>query len=176
MTEILRTGLLAGTGILTAPATPVADRCRDLGADVGALDADLLDEAAVEAAARPCDVLVVDGAALFGDGGDAALRAVLDGAWCAVRAVANVAFVPEARGGKVVLLAPRPDAGPAAEGLRAGLENLARVTSIEWARFAITPTAVLPGRQTSAADLAEVVAYLASPAGDYFAGCRLELQ
>jgi citronellol/citronellal dehydrogenase len=174
----LREGLLAGRAVLTAPVTPLTDRCAALGAEIGVLEADLLDEGAVEAAAGgvACDTLVIDGAALFGAGGDQALRAALDGAWCAVRAVANAAFIPGERGGKVVLVAPRPGAGEGAEGLRAGLENLARVTSVEWARFAITPTAILPGPEATGDEVAEVVAYLASPAGDYFAGCRLELQ
>jgi NAD(P)-dependent dehydrogenase (short-subunit alcohol dehydrogenase family) len=176
MKGLLRDGLLSGTTVLTAPATPRADACRALGAEVRALEADLLDEAAVEAAAGPCDVLVVDGAALFGDGGDDALRRALDGAWCAVRATANAAFIPDERGGKVVLLAPRVGAGVAAEGLRAGLENLARVTSIEWSRYGITPTALLPGPATTDDELGDLVAYLASPAGDYFAGCAFALQ
>ena len=112
--------------------------------------------------------------ALFGAGGADALRAALDGAWCATRATVNAAFLPE-RGGKIVLVGPRPGAGEHAEALRAGVENLARTTSIEWTRYAITPSAVLPGARASEAEIAEVVAYLVSPAGDYFAGCRLDL-
>ena len=91
-----------------------------------------------------------------------------------MRATVNASFLG-AGSGKIVLVAPRPGAGEHAEALRAGVENLARTTSIEWARYAITPTAVLPGPQTADAELAEVVAYLVSPAGDYFAGCVLAL-
>ncbi len=174
MHEVLREGLLAGTTVIAAPPTAAAAACARLGADVRPLDADLLDEAAVEAAVGPCHALVVDAAALFGAGGAEALRATLDGTWCAVRATANAAFLP-AGAGKVVLVAPRPDAGEHAAALRAGLENLARTTSIEWARYAITPTALLPGPRTPETELAEVVAYLASPAGDYFSGCVMEL-
>ena len=174
MHEVLRDGLLAGTTVIAAPPTAAAAACARLGADVRPLEADLRDEAVVEAAVGPCHALVVDAAALFGGGGDAALRAALDGAWCAVRATANAAFIPGG-GGKVVLVAPRPAAGEHAEALRAALENLARTSSIEWARYAITPTALLPGPETPETELAEVVAYLASPAGDYFSGCVMEL-
>src|ERR671934_252664 len=51
------------------------------------------------------------------------------------------------------------------EGGRAGLENLARTLSIEWARHAVTTVAIAPGASTSAGELAALVAYLASPAG-----------
>jgi NAD(P)-dependent dehydrogenase (short-subunit alcohol dehydrogenase family) len=172
--EVLRDGLLAGTTVIAAPPTAATGACARLGADVRPLDADLLDEPAVEAVVGPCHALVVDAAALFAGGGPDALRAALDGAWCAVRAAANAAFIP-AGAGKVVLVAPRPAAGEHAEALRAGLENLARTTSIEWARFGITPTALLPGAQTSDPEVAEVVAYLVSPAGDYFSGCVLDV-
>jgi NAD(P)-dependent dehydrogenase (short-subunit alcohol dehydrogenase family) len=176
MTGLLRDGLLTGTAVLAAPETVAVAACRALGAEVRALEADLLDEAAVEAATGPCDVLVVDAAARFGGGGDDALRAALDGTWCAVHATANAAFIPEERGGKVVLVAPRPAAGERAEALRAGLENLARTTSIEWSRYGITTSAVRPGAQATDDEVADLVAYLASPAGDYFSGCALDLQ
>ena len=174
MHEVLREGLLSGTTVIAAPPTAAAAACARLGAEVRPLDVDLLDEAAVEAAVGPCDALVVDAAALFGAGGADALRAALDRTWCVVRATASAAFLPAGRG-KVVLVAPRNEAGEHATALRAALENLARTTSIEWARHAITPTALRPGAQTSDAELAEVVAYLASPAGDYFSGCVMEL-
>src|SRR5947209_9255966 len=174
MHEVLRDGLLAGTAVLAAPGTGAAQACARLGADVRALEADLLDEVAVEAAVAPCQALVVDAGGLFGAGGPEGLRAALDGAWCAMRATVNASFLG-AGSGKIVLVAPRPGAGEHAEALRAGVENLARTTSVEWARYAITPTAVLPGPQTADAELAEVVAYLVSPAGDYFAGCVLAL-
>ena len=176
MHGVLRDGLLAATTVLTAPATPYADACARLGAEVRAVDADLLDEGAVEAAVGPCDALLVDAAALFGDGGPDALRRALDGAWCAMRATANAAFIPDDRGGKVVLVAPRPGAGAHAEALRAGLENLSRTTSIEWSRYAITPTTVRPGPTTTIVETAELVAYLVSPAGNYFSGCVLDLE
>jgi citronellol/citronellal dehydrogenase len=78
-------------------------------------------------------------------------------------------------GGKIVLLAPPPDAGPHAEAARDALENLARTLSIEWARHGIRITAITPGTATTAGEVASLVAYLASPAGDYFSGCRFSL-
>ncbi|HEY8583500.1 MAG TPA: hypothetical protein VIL49_11155, partial [Capillimicrobium sp.] len=80
---ILRDGLLDGLGVLAAPRTPVTDACLRLGARVDALEVDLLDEEATQAAAAGTEasVLVVDTAPLFGAGGPAALRGALDGAW-----------------------------------------------------------------------------------------------
>jgi NAD(P)-dependent dehydrogenase (short-subunit alcohol dehydrogenase family) len=75
----------------------------------------------------------------------------------------------------VLIVGPRPDAGPFAGALRAGLENLARTLSIEWSRYGWRIVTILPGRLTSDAALAEVVAFLASPAGDYYSGCALAL-
>jgi NAD(P)-dependent dehydrogenase (short-subunit alcohol dehydrogenase family) len=170
---LLRDGLLDGLAVLAAPRGPITDACAALGARVTGVEADLLDEAATAAAvehAGPADVLVVDGAAQLGAGGDAALRGALDGTWSVVRA----AFDPE-RAGKVVLVAPRPDAGPGAEALRAGLENLARTLSIEWSRHGVRTVALLPGPETTDAELGELVAFLASPAGEYYSGCALTL-
>jgi NAD(P)-dependent dehydrogenase (short-subunit alcohol dehydrogenase family) len=77
-------------------------------------------------------------------------------------------------GGLIALVAPRPGDAQA-EAARAGLETMARTLSIEWARLAIRPVAVLPGEATAAGEVAELVAYLATPAGAYFSGCRFEL-
>ncbi|HSD79051.1 MAG TPA: hypothetical protein VLB47_00265, partial [Solirubrobacteraceae bacterium] len=108
-------------------------------------------------------------------GGPAGLRAGLDGAWNATRAVVNAALRP-AGGGKVVLLAPRPRDGAHAAALAAALENTARSCSIEWARYGVRPTAVLPGDATPDADVAQLCAFLASRAGDYFSGCAWRLR
>ena len=94
----------------------------------------------------------------------------LDAAFIATRAVAG-AWIAAERGGKVVLIAPRDDAPQ-----RAALENLARTLSIEWSRYAITPTAILPGAATTDAEVAQLVAFLASPAGDYYSGCAFTLR
>jgi NAD(P)-dependent dehydrogenase (short-subunit alcohol dehydrogenase family) len=169
---LLREGLLEGVSVLAAPRTPATDACLALGARVDALEVDLLDEAATLAAAqeRRAPVVVVDAGPLFGAGGEAALRAGLDATWSAIHA----AFDPAAAG-QALLVAPRPDAGPFADALRAGLENLARTLSIEWSRVGWRIVAILPGRVTSDAEVAELVAFLASPAGAYFSGCALTL-
>ena len=92
------------------------------------------------------------------------------------RAVVNVAFLPREEGGRIVYLAPRPLSGAHAGAARAGLENLARTLSIEWARHAITAVAIAPGDRTTDDVLAALTAYLASPAGGYFSGCLLDLR
>jgi len=170
---LLRDGLLDAITVLAAPRSPITDRCLALGAHVVALEADLLDEEATQAAAAAAgeaEVLVVDAAVLFGAGGPELLRAALDAAWSAVRAH----FAPE-RAGKVVLVAPRPGAGDHAPALRAGLENLARTLSIEWSRYGTRTVALLPGPETADGELGELVAFLASPAGEYYSGCAFTL-
>jgi NAD(P)-dependent dehydrogenase (short-subunit alcohol dehydrogenase family) len=177
---MLRAGLLEGTVVATAGgAEHVAAACADLGATIVALAADLLDEDAVTAAAAalgPVGTLVCDTAPAFAaaGGGVEGLTAGLEGAWNAARAVANAVWRP-GDGGKLVLLAPRPRDGAHAAALGAALENTARTLSIEWARFAIRSTAVLPGDATTDDEVATLIAYLASPAGDYFSGCAFSL-
>ena len=186
VTSLLRPGLLGDRRVVLAgPGRDVlAGALTDLGADVRPLDADLADEdavaAAVAALASDVDAVVIDAAARFaatsGDDELAALRGATDGAWTATRAVANAAWIePGTPGGKVVLVAPAPRAGPHAMAARAALENLARTLSIEWSRYGIRTTAITPGETTGAAEVAALVAYLVSPAGDYFSGCRLDL-
>jgi len=178
--EIFRERLLEGRviGLTTGARAGLAGGLEALGADIRAVAADPA-EAPPPEPLRELDVLVVDAAALFaGAAGDdelAPLRAAADGAWAAVRAVANAAWIERRRPGKVVLLAPRPDAGPHAEGARAALENMARTLSIEWSRHGVKPTAITPGERTGDAEVAQLVAYLASPGGDYFSGARLDL-
>jgi hypothetical protein len=46
---------------------------------------------------------------------------------------------------------------------------------VEWARFGITATSIAPGPSTRDAEIATLVAFLVSPAGGYFSGCRFEL-
>lgn len=121
------------------------------------------------------DVLVWDGAGAFaGREGVEAVRAVLDGAWLAIRPFARAATSGEGEGGKVLMLAPPPGSAHA-EAARAGLENLARTLSIEWARFGVRVVAVWPGRETPAGEVAELSAFLASRAGEYYSGCLFEL-
>jgi len=148
-----------------------------LGAAISSLPATPDEEALAGAVDPRTDVLVHDLRPAFAGGhGDAALRATLDLTWITVRAVANAAFIPAARGGKVTLIAPRPgDGGVAAAGVRAAAENLARTLSIEWARHGITTVAIAPGEGTAEEEIEALVAFLASPAGDYWSGCRLSL-
>lgn len=173
---LLRPDALAGRAV--AATGPYAGACAALGATVVALAADPLDEdalAAAAAAAPRVDTLVVDAAAAFGAGGLAGLRAAVDGAFLAARAVATAHWVDRAHGGKIVLVAPRPDAGEHAEPARAALENVARSLSVEWARFDVRATVVAPGPAVTQDDLASFVAFLASRAGDYYSGCRFDL-
>ena len=170
--QVLRDGLLAGTALVVAGigelGEAVVERAAALGAGVRRFEVDPHgDEAAFEGEA---DVLVWDGSAVIGIDG---ARAALDGAWLAIRPVARAAMI-EAGGGRIVLLAPAPGGAPAAAA-RAGLENLARTLSVEWARFHVRPVAILPGTATTPADVAELVAFLASPAGGYYSGCAFEL-
>jgi NAD(P)-dependent dehydrogenase (short-subunit alcohol dehydrogenase family) len=130
-------------------------------------------------------LLVIDAAGIFGAavaGGPtdegragAALRSCLDVAWNVTRAVVNDAFLARGEGGRIVYLAPRDDAGMHAGAARAGLENLARTLSVEWARHSITVVTIAPGEATTPGEVAAVTAYLASPAGAYFSGCLLDL-
>jgi NAD(P)-dependent dehydrogenase (short-subunit alcohol dehydrogenase family) len=178
--RLLRQGLLEGRVIACAGgAADVARVCAALGAATPVLDADLLDESAVAVAAAAIgrvDTLVCDAATPFASagGGLDGLRAGLDGAWNATRATANAALRP-AGGGRVVLLAPRPGDGAHAGALRAALENTARTLSVEWARYGITPTAILPGDAATGEQVGELVAFLASAAGDYYSGCAFRL-
>ena len=186
--------MLEGARVLvaTAPrageiADAVGGRLRALGARVercdlepGAPSAGEDAEAGVAADALGrlggADLLVVDGAGLHAAAdGEASLPAAMQAAWELTRTVAAEAMLG-GEGGLVVLIAPPPGAGEHADAARAGLENLARTLSIEWARFATRAVAIAPGNATSPAELAELVAYLTSPAGAYFSGCQLDLR
>ena len=177
--------------------------CSGLGARVCELSVDVSggqEEAIIEQAAQAAveraladgctvELLVVDCASVFaqagggavaGGGGGAegpreALRVCLDVAWNVTRAVVDGAFLPGARGGRIVYLAPPADGGEHADAACAGLENLARTLSIEWARHGITPVTIAPRREHEG-EVAALVAYLASPAGAYFSGCLLDLR
>jgi hypothetical protein len=147
---VLRPGLLEGVGVtVSGEAAHVERRLESLGAAPGR------------------DVLVHAAPAPAGADGT---RRVLDEAWDAIRATA----LPPQRG-LIVLIAPPP--GDAhAEAARAGLENLARTLSIEWSRHAIRPVAILPGPRSTDDEVAELVAFLASKAGAYYAGCAFTLR
>src|SRR5215210_8983164 len=133
------------------------------------------------------------------------IRLNVEGTWLMTHAVATRAMMPEARGGKIVNVTLSPHHGlpgmAHSSAARAAVENLTRVLSIEWARFGVRLTAVAPGPMStetmrtkypqavvdSAAwtvplgrlgteeEFAWLVAYLASPAGDFLSGTVLTL-
>lgn len=189
-TELLRPNLLDGVGIVLAAGARTglidADGLRRLGADLRLLELPDCEEprelesrieSAVGSIVDPAGTgaLLVDGASLFGEGGEAGLGRCLACSWSAVRAVAGAAFLPEGRGGRIALVAPAAGADRSAAAA-AGLENLARTLSIEWARFGVTTVAIAPGESTSGGELTTLAAYLSSPAGAYFSGCLLDLR
>jgi NAD(P)-dependent dehydrogenase (short-subunit alcohol dehydrogenase family) len=193
--RVIVIGRAAGPAPADTTASPAAAlaaaRCRALGARVFDLVGDPADEDGCAAGVAgimnwhgSIDVLLNDSASGFeaapaaGQDGMLALRAALDAAWVTTRAVANAAFIPDAHGGRVINLAPMPSEGanPGREAARAGLENMARTLSIEWARFGVRTTAILPGTRTDPADVAGLVAFLASDAGDYYSGCAFSLR
>ncbi len=148
----------------------------ELGARVHELDPGLDEDRARDwaAAAAPLHALVFDLAASFGEGGQARLGVALESAWVAIRGVATGALIP-AGAGKVVLIGPRAGDQSFSGAARAALENLARTLSVEWARYGVTAVAIAPGAQTGDDELAELICFLVSPAGDYFSGCAFEL-
>lgn len=144
----------------------VGELLSSLGANLAALS-EPDEERALEraqAAAPVNSIVCASGAELEG----------IERAWTAIRAIAVGALIP-AGAGRIVLLAPRAAASPYAAAVRAALENLARTLSVEWARYGITTTTIWPGPSTEEGDLAALVAYLCSPAGAYFSGCRFDL-
>jgi NAD(P)-dependent dehydrogenase (short-subunit alcohol dehydrogenase family) len=130
------------------------------------------------------DVLALDTAGLLGaqerlDAQHAgepleALAACVQRTWSLTREIATRAFLAEERGGRVIYIAPAGD-GAHVQAARAGIENLARTLSVEWARHGVTAVTIAPGADTAADEVAALGAYLASPAGAYFSGCVLEL-
>jgi hypothetical protein len=152
VTQVLRPGVLDGVRLTVSPAGDLGEAVLSRFVALGAAET-----------VGPADVLVFDGAAA-----DAGADAVLDRAWDAIRPAAQNPML-------IVLLAP-PPGGADAEAARAGLENLARTLSIEWARLGIRPVAIHPGAQTPAEEVAELAAFLASPAGAYYSGCRFDLR
>jgi hypothetical protein len=158
VTQVLRPGVLEGVRVRVAGAGPLGEAVLARFEALGASPAD-----------DDLGALVVDAAALFGAAsGIDAVRAALDGAWEAIQ--------PAASGAKLILLLAPPPGDAHAEAARAGLENLARTLSIEWARLGIRPVAIHPGTTTPAGEVAELAAFLASPAGAYYSGCRFDLR
>jgi NAD(P)-dependent dehydrogenase (short-subunit alcohol dehydrogenase family) len=194
--SIVLAGAPAAVEAGESPGAAVRAACAELGARVSEcqpacdgsleLEEEVLEDAVdrVLADVGSVELLAVDGASLFAqaaagggpEGARAALRACLDASWNVTRAVANRAFLPGGRGGRIVYLAPSPDAGEHADAARAGLENLARTLSIEWARHGITAVTIAAASGAQAGEVAALTAYLASRAGAYFSGCLLDLR
>jgi citronellol/citronellal dehydrogenase len=131
-------------------------------------------------------------------GFETVVRLNLIGTWLMSHAVATKSMIPN-EGGKIISVTLSPHQGlpgmAHSSAARAAVENLMRVLSIEWARFNIRTTAVASGhfrtdalkkypqpvqdsvartvplqRLGEAEEQAWLVAYLASPAGDYYSG------
>jgi hypothetical protein len=162
----LRPELLSGHTVMVA-----GDRGGQLTEALAALGAAVVQDRS----AAGSRALVYDARPAFAAGGDDGLRVALEDAWQAVGEVANASLIPADQPAKIVLIAPRPGAGAFAQAARAGLENLARTLSVEWARYGITTVMVAPGAATTDEELAELVCFLVSPGGEYLTGCRLEL-
>ena len=160
----LRPELLTGRTVsLVGDAPAVKTLLAALGARVGS------------EATESADAIVYDAHQAFGDGGREGLREASARGWTAIRDVATGALIGHERPGKVVIIAPRPDAGAFAGAAIAALESLARTLSVEWARYGITTTVITPGSDTTDDQVAELACYLVAPAGDYFSGCRFSL-
>jgi citronellol/citronellal dehydrogenase len=130
------------------------------------------------------------------------MRLNVEGTWLMTHAVATKAMIP-AGGGKVVSITLSPHNGlpgmAHSSAARAAVENLMRVLSIEWARHGIKLNAIAAGQNATETlltkypqpivdvmastvpaqrlgrpeEIAWLVAYLASPAGDFTAGTVL---
>lgn len=133
------------------------------------------------------------------------IRLNVEGTWLLTHAVATKAMIPSGRGGKIfsVTLSPHNGMpGMAHSGAaRAAVENLMRTLSVEWARFDIRLLALAAGqfetqtlltkypkaivdriadtiplrRLGTEQEFAWLVAYLASPAGDFFSGAVITM-
>jgi NAD(P)-dependent dehydrogenase (short-subunit alcohol dehydrogenase family) len=128
----------------------------------------------------------------------------VQGTWQMTHAAATKAFIPQ-KNGKVISVTLTPHHGMPgmvhSGAARAAVENMMRTLSIEWARFNVKLCAIAPGpfgteitrtkypkavvenvartvplgRVGEPEEVAWLVAYLASPAGDFFSGAVLSL-
>ncbi len=124
----------------------------------------------------------------------------VQGTWNMTHAVATQSFIPGGAGGKVISVTLSPHNGMPgmvhSGAARAAIENMMRTLAIEWARYGITTVAVAPGqiatetlktkyprkmvetmestiplgRLGEPEEVAWLITYLASPAGDFFSG------
>jgi citronellol/citronellal dehydrogenase len=128
----------------------------------------------------------------------------VQGTWLMTHAAATKAFIPQG-GGKVLSVTLSPHNGMPgmvhSGAARAAVENMMRTLAVEWARFGIKtcslaagqfktetlmtkyPKAIVDnlersipiGRAGRAEEMAWLVAYLASPAGDFFSGATITI-
>jgi len=128
----------------------------------------------------------------------------VQGTWLMTHAAATKAFIPQG-GGKVLSVTLSPHNGMPgmvhSGAARAAVENMMRTLAIEWARFGIKTCALAAGqfatetlltkyprvvvdnlersipigRAGRAEEMAWLVAYLASPAGDFFSGTTITI-
>jgi citronellol/citronellal dehydrogenase len=128
----------------------------------------------------------------------------VQGTWNMTHAVATRAFIPQ-ESGKVISITLSPHNGMPgmvhSGAARAAVENMMRTLSVEWSRYGIRLVAVAPGqidtevfrtkyppivvetvprtiplgRLGRPEEVAWLIAYLASPAGDFFSGAVLTL-
>lgn len=126
------------------------------------------------------------------------------GTWLMTHAAATKAFIPQ-REGKVISVTLSPHHGMPgmvhSGAARAAVENMMRTLSVEWARFGIRlvaiaagqfdtetlrtkypqevvealPSTIPLGRLGTEEEWAWLVAYLASPAGDFFSGTTITM-
>jgi citronellol/citronellal dehydrogenase len=126
------------------------------------------------------------------------------GTWLMSHAAATKAFIP-AEGGKILSVTLSPHNGMPgmvhSGAARAAVENMMRTLAIEWARFGITTCAVAAGqfatetlltkyppevvenlsrsiplgRTGRPEEIAWLLAYLASPAGDFYSGTTITI-
>ncbi len=126
------------------------------------------------------------------------------GTWLMTHAAATKAFIPQG-GGKVLSVTLSPHNGMPgmvhSGAARAAVENMMRTLSVEWSRFGIRLVAVAAGqfdtetlrtkypravvenvaatiplgRMGTEEEMAWLMAYLASPAGDFYSGCVITI-
>src|SRR5436190_2126470 len=128
----------------------------------------------------------------------------VQGTWQMTHAAAAKAFIPQ-RDGKVISVTLSPHNGMPgmvhSGAARAAVENMTRTLAIEWARFGIKLTALAAGqfdtevlrtkyprevtenvtrtiplgRLGHPEEMAWLIAFLASPAGDFYSGCVITI-
>jgi citronellol/citronellal dehydrogenase len=128
----------------------------------------------------------------------------VEGTWLMTHAAATKAFIPQG-GGKVLSVTLSPHNGMPgmvhSGAARAAVENMMRTLAVEWARFGIKTCALAAGqfktetlmtkypqvvvdnlersipigRAGRSEEMAWLVAYLASPAGDFFSGTTITI-